>query len=73
MSKRKYGLIKIDELLGIDENGEPIIGHREIKGNAIKKSKTCGIQEMVNLSLKSEFSIATLYPPPLEKKKVAKK
>lgn len=66
--KRKYPKIEIDSVAGVitDENNEPthmIMKHREIKGNATKKSMTGGLQEVIDLSAGEVYGTITLHNP----------
>lgn len=65
--KRKYAKIVVDNVVGAvmgNENVDDIIiAHREIKGMAIKKSHTDGVQEAIDMAFKGIMGNVELHAP----------
>ncbi len=68
MYKRKYPKIMIDAKIGvlIDSYGriiDAVILHQEIKGRRLRKSKTSGLQEAIDIMAHYPYSTAVVLPP----------
>ena len=62
--KRKYPKITVDHVVGflVDDGkiSDVLMVHQELKGNSIRKSKTSGIQEALDMAIEYDISLMNL-------------